>query len=186
MLSEKALKSLYFSLIHCHLNYCNIVWGCANSKCINELFLKQKKAIRLVFKKSYNYHTQPLFSKSNVLPLPTLITFSQLQFMHSYYHNLLPTSFDKIWVTNINRRENEDLPNLRNDQEIAVPFARTNFAQKMPLSLFPKLWNEFTSIIKYDPNKVLFNAKLKEIMMADLNLNFRCNRVNCPSCPIGD
>jgi hypothetical protein len=23
-------------------------------------------------------------------------------------------------------------------------------------------------------------------MMADLNLNFRCNRVNCPSCPIGD
>jgi hypothetical protein len=89
--------------------------------------------------------------------------------MHSYYHNLLPeVSFEKIWVTNFNRRENEDLPNLRNDEEVAVPFARTNFAQKMPLSLFPKIWNEFSNIIKYDLNKILFNAKLKEIMMSDL------------------
>jgi hypothetical protein len=31
-LSEKSLKLLYFALIHCHLIYCNIIWGYSSNK----------------------------------------------------------------------------------------------------------------------------------------------------------
>jgi Reverse transcriptase (RNA-dependent DNA polymerase) len=183
LLSEKSLKLLYYSLIHCHLIYCNTLWGCAADSTINELFLKQKKAIRLISKESYNSHTQPLFCKSEILPVPSLIKFFQLQFMHSYFHNLVPQSFNRIWITNLNRREEDDVPNLRNDQDIAVPFARTKFAQKMPLTFFPKTWNDFTDIIKYDPNRKIFSNKLKKLMFDKLAEDFLCIRPNCPVCP---
>jgi hypothetical protein len=102
--------------------------------------------------------------------------------MHLYFHNLLPKSFESIWPTNFNRREEEDLPNLRNDQDIVVPFGRTNFSQKMPLSFFPKIWNDLRNIFKYDPNNILFSKKLKECIFAQLNEEFVCPRANCPSC----
>jgi hypothetical protein len=182
LLSEKSLKSLYFALIHCHLIYCNIIWGCAASNVIQELYIKQKKAIRLIYNKPFNFHTHSLFKKADVLPLPSLIKFSQLQFMHSYVHDLIPSSFERIWATNFNRRNEENRPNLRNDQDIEVPFARTNFAQKMPLSAFPKMWNELSNVVKYDPNRIVFSNKLKTCFLEQLIENFVCIRDNCPCC----
>jgi hypothetical protein len=160
----------------------NIIWGCANTNVINDLFLKQKKAVRIITKKPYNSHTQPLFCKAEILPLPSLIKFFQLQFMHMYSHNLLPQSFGPAWARNIDRDQNEDRPILRNSQELTVPFARTAFAQKMPLSLFPKMWNEFEDIFKHDPSKNIFSKKLKEHMFKLLSEGFTCVRPNCPVC----
>jgi hypothetical protein len=66
LLNDKALKLLYFSLIHCHLIYCKIIWGCASVNTINELFVKQKKLSEL----SISNHTMPThnpcFVKRNI------------------------------------------------------------------------------------------------------------------------
>jgi hypothetical protein len=128
-------------------------------------------------------HTDPVFSKCEVLPLPELIRFFQLQFMHAYRHDLLPQAFERIWTSNAERREDDEARNLRNNQELAIPFARTNFSQNMPLTLFPKIWNDFENVIKFDPNKNVFSHKLKECMFLQLNLGFNCSRANCPVCP---
>jgi hypothetical protein len=100
-----------------------------------------------------------------------------------YVHNLLPLSFERAWITNLNRRENEDIPNLRNDQDIDEPYARTNFAQKMPLSYFPKIWNKLNNLAKYDPNITIFCCKIKASIFEELRQESLCNRPNCPSCP---
>ena len=161
VLSEKSLKMLYFSLVHCHLLYCNLIWGCANKSNINSLYLIQKKAIRTISNAKFNAHSLPLFESVNVLPLPELITFTKLQFMHSYVHNLLPSSFENVWPTNRQRRETEDQPRLRSDQEIFQPFARTNLASNLPLVALPKLWNSFgDDDLKFVRNKNEFNSKL--------------------------
>jgi hypothetical protein len=86
---------------------------------INELFVKQKKIIRIINKQSYNAHTQPLFCQCEILPLPSLIKFSQLQFMHMYSHNLLPQAFGNPWPTNADRREEQEVANLRNSENVS-------------------------------------------------------------------
>jgi hypothetical protein len=34
----------------------------------------------------------------------------------------------------------------------------------MPLALFPKIWNDFDNVVKYDTSKKVFSKKLKEHM----------------------
>jgi hypothetical protein len=61
ILSPKALKALYYSLIHSHLVYCIQIWSCGNQNAVNGLFIKQKAAIRIINKK----HTMPILRASS-------------------------------------------------------------------------------------------------------------------------
>ena len=54
---KQVLHSIYNSLIMPHLNYSLLVWGIKSHK-IEQL---QKKAIRVLYSKSPNAHTEPLF-----------------------------------------------------------------------------------------------------------------------------
>jgi hypothetical protein len=80
-LSEKSLKTLYYSLVHCHLVYGNQIWGCANESVITDLCCKQKAAVRIISNSSYRVHTEPIFKILNILPLSSLIEFFKLQFI---------------------------------------------------------------------------------------------------------
>ena len=42
------LKTLYMTLIYPYFNYCNIIWGAADSTAIEPLVLLQKKVIRII------------------------------------------------------------------------------------------------------------------------------------------
>ena len=41
---KEILKMLYMSLIYSYLNYCNLIWGSAESGIIQPLFVLQKKS----------------------------------------------------------------------------------------------------------------------------------------------
>jgi hypothetical protein len=70
-LSEKSLKILYYSMVHCHLVYGNQIWGCANGSLITDLYRKQKAAVRIISSSTYRAHTEPIFKQLNILPLPS-------------------------------------------------------------------------------------------------------------------
>ena len=77
---------------------------------INELFKMQKAAIRIIAGAKYNSHTEPLFKKLQILPLPDLIMYNKIQFMQRFTQQFLPESFNDAWVRNI--EENKiHLPN---------------------------------------------------------------------------
>ena len=42
------LKMIYMSLIYSHINYCILIWGCADKTIVEPLFIMQKKAIRII------------------------------------------------------------------------------------------------------------------------------------------
>ena len=48
LLSTKALLSLYSTMIHPYLLYCNVVWGGASLTALKKLTVLQKRAIRLI------------------------------------------------------------------------------------------------------------------------------------------
>ena len=187
-LNYNALLALYTSLIHSHLIYGIEVWGGANSATVSDLLKKQKQAIRTVCSAKYNSHTEPLFKKCSILPLPQLIEFSKLKFMHSFKFNLLPASFENMWIhNNAARAPLQELAygnrELRNDDNYQIPIARTTLSSTLPLTAFPSAWNNFENEeIKSTNKNSRFCRQLKENMVNKLSLTPNCTRAECPNC----
>ena len=182
-LSHKALKTLYYSLVHCHLVYGNQIWSAAPSGVLTELFRKQKAAIRVITNSRYNQHTEPLFKASNILPLPNLCEFFKLQFVQRFIQGFLPSSFNNIWIKNEARRAENVSMVLRNHDEFFIPTSRLKTFESFPLYSFPKLWVNFPDEnIKFIRNVYEFNLSLKGHFIENLSLNVVCEKAYCPSC----
>jgi len=103
--------------------------------------------------------------------------------MQHFKNGFLPTSFSTTWITSVQRMQQLNDFNLRNQDECYVPFARINICEKFPLTSFPKAWNEFDDLnIKIIRNKKEFNMKLKAYFINKLDENYTCNRLLCPFC----
>jgi hypothetical protein len=85
-LRNTALKSLYYSLFHCHVIYGIQIWSYSAESNFNDIVTKQKMAIRIISNASYNAHSEPLFKKSNIFPIKDLIYFFKIQFMQQFIH----------------------------------------------------------------------------------------------------
>ena len=68
--------SLYHTLVQPYFYYCNIVRCSDMSTVLERLFVKQKKAVRIVMGSKWNAHTQPIFKRFKVL---TLLNINKLQ-----------------------------------------------------------------------------------------------------------
>ena len=95
------LLIIYKSLIMPHLNYGLLFWG-VNLK---DIFLLQKKAIRLVTHSTctYNSHTEPIFKENRLLNIPDMFLLNKFKFLHKLFHNNLPSYFQHIGNTSLNR-----------------------------------------------------------------------------------
>ena len=183
LLNERALKSIYYAIFHSHLIYGIQLWSCCNDSLLNSLYKKQKMAIRLITNSRYNSHTEPLFKKLKILPLPMLCEFFKVQFMQQFTQKFLPTAILTQWVTNVVRRDNEAHVVLRNDDLLHIPPARTNATAKLPLTSFPRIWTEFPAEeIKFMRNKIEFNSNLKMHFLNKLSPRVVCDRLLCPDC----
>jgi hypothetical protein len=161
ILSQKSLTTLYYSLIHSHLIYAIHVWSGTSKSIVNELFTKQKMAIRIIHNSKYNAHTESLFKASSILPFPSLADFFKIQFMHQYKFKFLPHSFSNTWLTNSQRNEDNNFPVLRNEDDYYVPLSRLRSSDYHPLIYFPKLWNDFPSIIRSTAIAIFSKRNLK-------------------------
>ena len=75
------LKSIYHALLfELHIHYACTIWG-QNVCTINQLFILQKKALRLIHFKERNAHTAPLFFKSKIMQLPDKIKIENCLFI---------------------------------------------------------------------------------------------------------
>jgi hypothetical protein len=183
-LDTESLKLLYYSTFHSHLIYAIQLWSCSSNTQINSIFAMQKKAIRIVAKKKYNSHTEPIFKQLAILPLPDLVSYFKIQFMHRYVNNLLPSAFTNIWPLNVRNIGENDLQ-LRNFNELTIRVARSNFCDRLPLFDFPKSWVRFAdNSIKKITSVKQFDANLKLFFLNDLADSVNCGRLFCPSCSV--
>jgi exonuclease III len=158
------LITLYYSLIHSHLSYCATIYGAATKTRLQKLFIKQKQAIRTINNSAFRANTGPIFQRLQILPLPDLITFSNLKFMHNFYFNNLPFSFREMWQTNRERNPNI---RLRNVDDLYVPAHRYDSLKRLPFFNFPALWNNEAQY-KYTPSKFQFQKQLKSRLLNSL------------------
>ena len=185
-LNQKSLLLLFNSVFHCHLLYAVQIWSCSRSSQVNDIFKMQKKAIRIVAGMSYNSHTEPLFKKLQVLPLPDLITYTKIQFMQRFKQGFLPSSFDDTWVSNAIRNIGENDIQLRNHNQLQPIHSNLSNLDLFPLFNFPKIWQDFPDEqIKILRKTSEFDSKLKNYFLNDLSDTVNCNRLLCPACLAG-
>ena len=87
IIPHKALKSLYYTLIHSHIMYAVQAWG--NGK----LATLQKRAIRIINNEGYRSHIDPIFKPQNILKIVDVYKLHVSLFMYDFHHNQLPKSF---------------------------------------------------------------------------------------------
>ena len=183
ILNMRALKFIYYATMHSNLIYAIQAWSCTYDSLLLPLIKKQKAAVRIINNSSYNAHTEPIFKKLCILPFNSLCEFLKIQFMQRYLQGFLPQSFNDTWITNRIQRDGQAEIELRNEDRLYIPFARTNLIAKQPLISFPKMWESFPDgRIKFLRNKLEFNADLKKHFLEKLNDQVICNRLFCPSC----
>jgi hypothetical protein len=183
MLNQRALKTIYYTIFHSQLIYAIQIWSCCPESSLKQIILKQKMAVRIISNAKYNSHTEPLFKNLEILPFKSLALFFKIQFMQNFVQNFLPEVFNNTWITNQIRRQDQAQVQLRNDDLLHIPFARTSTTYNLPLTSFPRIWSEFSDEeIKFQRNRIEFNQKLKKYFLDLLNSSVICSRLLCPEC----
>jgi hypothetical protein len=135
-LNEENKKLLYSGLIHSHLVFGLPIWGWATKGRLNELLVKQKRAIRKIYNLRYRDHTLSYFRKGNILQLPELVEHMSLCFIQSGTGKFAPKHIKKLWPV---RDKQERLRG--NDLMIDYPFSNKQYVNNLPPIAQAKLWN---------------------------------------------
>src|SRR6218665_552715 len=105
LLPTTILMGLYYTLIFPYISYCNIVWGASYKSHLHNLFVLQKRVVRIICKLPYLPTSLPSFIKLKLLTIEQINRYQVLLFMHRLYHQRLPSSipFDlqKVWTFTI-------------------------------------------------------------------------------------
>ena len=84
------LSEFYYSLIYPFLTYGVHVWGLTFPSFLTQLFIIQKKAIRIISFSEPKSHSEPLFKSLNLLKLNDVIELQILSFVYQWSHRLFP------------------------------------------------------------------------------------------------
>ena len=75
---QNSVLVFYHSCIMSHLRYGIILWG--RSSPANDVFIEQKKIIRIMFNKPFNFHCKELFVQHGLFTIPSLYIFESIKF----------------------------------------------------------------------------------------------------------
>ena len=125
------MKQIYFTLAHQHLTYCSAIWGGAYKTYINNLFVAQKKLLRVIFHKSKYDHTDPLFHEHKILKVSDTLFFQAWIFVFKSPF-VYPTNNNFEFITGTASRR---------PQCLAIPRCRTSHAQQNISVRGTRCWN---------------------------------------------
>ena len=103
-------------------------------------------------------HTAEIFKELNILPLADMINYSVAKFMHKFYHDLLPETFNDTWnkniqVTNVQTRQADDIRPER---------FHPNYFKSHPFFAFPDIWNTLPIELKNIVDEDIFATRAKK------------------------
>ena len=90
IIPRKQLNQLYFSFVHCYLNYANIAWGSTQKNKLSTLYRQQKHAIRLLSFTDQFTHCRLLFKENGALNIYEINIFNILCLMFKCKKRLVP------------------------------------------------------------------------------------------------
>ena len=150
ILSTNSLYILYHSLIIPYITYCIEVWGNTFKTASNQIYILQKKAMRIVNKVDYYEPTNTLFINSNCLKFGELVDFKIAQLMFKINNRMLPDGIQKMF------HKRETKYELRGTCIYSRVNAKTNAKQRCITYAGVKLWNNLEKNIKLSSSLNIF------------------------------
>lgn len=111
------MYSLLFT-VSPYLTYYAEIWS-NNYKTTLQLFILQKRAIRIIYNAGYQGHTNPLLIKLKILKLHGMIHFQTAQLMYKVKNKKLPVKIQNLFC------EREGKFNFRGKHNFKIARART-------------------------------------------------------------
>lgn len=161
-LSTSNLITLYYSLVHSHLSYGNMLWMSAYQYRLRRLEVLQNKAVRNIINAPYNASAAPIYKQLNI---PRLVNINRIQlgkFVFKFTNNLLPVPLLSIFSLNYNIHQH----NTRHSRDPHIEPARTKRLQRYFIHTAPKLWLELPNIVKTAKSINSFNRRVKKHYMS--------------------
>ena len=171
-------KLLYYSLFDSHLNFGNLLWGCAKQKIIKKVERLQKKCIRNVANKSYLAHTEPIFKELRILNFSDRLSYSRAIFMRKYRNKKLPTSFEGIFK---DISDTGGTQNRHNDYNYDTLPATKKYLENFPLKQIIFNWNALSLDLKATADPFEFETMLKTYYLSKYKYESDCG-YNCFIC----
>lgn len=163
-LSSHHLFILYNILVLPYLNYCAAVWGSNYASRISKLVKLQKRAIRIIDKKPYTYHTRELFIKYKILRCPELVKKQQIIILLGYLNGTLPRPIFEMFEYHV--------PSCtRTAQHFKIPRALTNYKSFSLSVSAPRTWNSIISRLFNNINDVPRNKNTLKKHITEFLLN---------------
>jgi hypothetical protein len=159
-----SMRKLYFALIQPYITYGLMIWGSTYKYHTRKLITQQKKAIRLVCKKSYNDHAEPLFKKLKILKFTDLFELHLLKFMYRFSRCELPTPLMNIFRLNSNIHPYDTRHS--DDPHIYVNIYTSSIISRSFIYMGPKLWVPLPIDIKTSTSKFVLSSKLKALFQS--------------------
>ena len=151
------LQNLYYNLIYPYLSYCTIVWGGTYATHLHRIQILQKRAIRIINRRPYRDHTNPLFYASKILKINDIFKFRVCDY---FFSNNLSTEFS---------RNHEH--HTRNRGSLIPDFNRLTSTQRSISYIGPSFWNSLPPEIKLSQSRSVFKNRLKSYLISSYQSN---------------
>ena len=174
------MRTIYNSLIVCHLNYGILLWGTQLAE-NDKLHKLLKRAVRIITYNSYLSHSEPLFAQLCLLKSCDIYKCKLLKFIFKLVHKQLPEYFIQIQFIFNNQQHQH---NTRTCQNVIVQRVNHEFAKRNIIQYSAALtYNTSpTNIIEklYSHSFEGFSLYIKRLTIQ--SYNGMCTVANCYSC----
>lgn len=147
----KTAMSAYYAFADSRLRYGVTLWG--NSGSANELFVCQKKCVRILANIKSTDSCRPHFKKLNILTLPSIYILEMSKFIRKHNH-LFP-----------NEQPPTDTRPLRPRHKIPVPLSKLQMHSSGPFIMCLKIYNKVPLIIRNEINIDKFMKSLRKYLI---------------------
>ena len=182
-LKRNALVNLYHSFIYPYLIYCIEAWGNATNCYPMQLYLIQKKVIRMIAFANYNTPSIDIFKNMNILPLDKLVIDRIGIIVYKYANDLLPPALNYLYTSN------SDVHNYTTRQRYLLHVNKSNintFSNSFG-NTSAHIWNVVQSKIEVKISLSKFRISLK-LYLQEHSLQFKYTKseilyyVSCTFC----
>ena len=99
--TEKCLKTLYYSYIYPYLIYCIEIWGISPQTHLTPLLLLKKKIVRIMTYSTFYTHTAPIFKELQILTVDKFVAHKITIVMYKFNKGLLQAVLNSLYKKNI-------------------------------------------------------------------------------------
>ena len=160
-----SLKLYYNSYILPIFDYGCIIWSRTSDKNINRVHKLQKRAARIILKVDYMTPSAEMFKTLQWLSFPKRIKYHKALMVYKSLNGLAPDYLANLF-TKISEKHSRNLRSVTND-DLAVPFAKTNYFQKSFSVEGANIWNSLPTDIKQIQNINTFKLSLRSHLLND-------------------